>query len=509
MRLRPGSWRLRAAWWTHVVVAAGLGLFSSGLAVLVGLVLLVDAVTVPACEVASPAPPDFAAPPFAYDPEARAQAFVQAMANDDFRSAYEMLASEQWGTDTLCAYTVEAFWQELAGDGDARLVAVDQFNQPTFAAMFNRLDLPLQLTLQTAGGTRQVHIEVRLLADRRIAGYQVNRVMTEAGLAREYPPPPYAESDALEEVEVLVGEEPWELKGILTVPRGAATFPAVVLVGAGDHDGTGANTKVFRDIAWGLAAEGVASLRFDQRSYAHALAAAQQADFTIDHELVDDVLAAIRLLRQTPRIDLGRIYVWGGSHGGFAAPRIAERDPTIAGLIVSAAPSGTLHSFVPRQIHHLLGIDGEMTQSERSWLAAAEARAEVIDAWLSGQEAPFDAFVHRSFYAHLGTYRPEVTASNLKIPLLILSVELDHIVPPEDAETWIESLRHQSNVAFRLYRGHDHALMDVRGRTESGSGAGEHASWDVIADVATWIHGQWPDRWCSDQEDWYAGCRGG
>ena len=236
------------------------------------------------------------------------------------------------------------------------------------------------------------------------------------------------------------------MKGILTVPRGAATFPAVVLVGAGDHDGTGANTKVFRDIAWGLAAEGVASLRFDQRSYAHALA---------------------------------------------------------------AAPSGTLHSFVPRQIHHLLGIDGEMTQSERRWLAAAEARAEVIDAWLSGQEAPFDAFVHRSFYAHLGTYRPEVTASNLKIPLLILSVELDHIVPPEDAETWIESLRHQSNVAFRLYRGHDHALMDVRGRTESGSGAGEHASWDVIADVATWIHGQWPDRWCSDQEDWYAGCRGG
>ena len=505
MRLRPGTWRLRVAW----RAAFALGLFSSGLAAMVGLTLLINAVTGPACEAATPAQPDFEAAPFAFDPESRAKAFVQAMANDEFQTAYEMLAPEQWGADTLCAYSLEGFWQAVTEDDEASLIAANQSDRALFVPMYNRLEVPLRLTLDTAQGQREVHLEVSVLSDARIVGYEIERAMTEAGTVPAYPPPPYAEQEAFEETEVLVGQAPWELRGVLAVPLGAGPFPAAVLLGAGDRDGTGSTTKLFRDLAWGLATRGVATVRIDRRTHAYALAAARQPGLTIDDELVDDALAAIEFLRRTPRIDPGRTFVFGGSHAGFAAPRVAQRDPTIAGLIVATAPSGTLHDFVLRHMRRKVSLDGEVTENEKRYVGAVDAHTAALGAWLSGQEEPLDISVRRDYYGHLGTYSPVAIARDLPIRLLILAVEWDHIVPPEDAETWIESLRHQSNVAFRLYRGHNHALMDVREMTESSSDTGEHMSWDVISDIATWIHGEWPDRWCADQDAWYAGCRGG
>ncbi len=509
MRLRPGSWALRVSWWTHVVMAAGLGLFGSGLALLVALVLLTDAVTTPACEAATPTQPDFEAAPFAFDPESRAIAFVQAMASDEFQDAYEMLAPEQWGADTLCAYSLEGFWHTVTEDGEASLIAASQSDRALFAAMYNRLEIPLRLTLDTAQGQRDVHLDVSVLPDSRIVGFEIDRAKTEAGTVQVYPAPPYAEIDAFEETEVVVGQAPWELRGVLTVPLGPGPFPAAVLLGAGDRDGTGSTTKLFRDLAWGLATRGVATVRIERRTHAHGLASARQPGFTIDDELVDDALAAIRFLRQTPRIDPGRTFVFGGSHAGYAAPRIAQRDPTIAGLIIATAPSGTLHDFVRRHMRRKVGLDSEVTENEKRHVAAVDANTAALGAWLSGREAPLDISVRRAYYSHLGMYSPETIARDLPIRLFILAVEWDHIVPPEDAETWIELLRQRRDVAFRLYRGHDHALMNVSELAESGQPQGGHMSRSVVTDIAAWIHGDWPDRWCADQEAWYAGCRGG
>ena len=508
MRLRPATWRLRVSWWTHVVVAAGFGLFGSLLAVLVGLVLLVDAVTVPACEASTPAAPDFEAAPFAFDPESRAKAFVQAMANDEFQNAYEMLAPEQWGVESLCTYSLEGFWRTLTGP-KASLITVSQSDRPMFIPMYNRLEVPLWLMLESAEGQRHVHVEISLLPDGRIVGYEVDHAMTEAGTAQVYPPPPYAEQDAFEESEVSVGQAPWELQGVLTIPLGAGPFPAAVLLGFGDRDGTGAATKLNRDLAWGLATRGVATVRFDQRTHAYALATARQPDLTIDEELVDDALAAIELLRRTPRIDPARIHVMGGSHGGFAAPRVAQRDPTIAGLIIANSPSGKLSDFIWRHMRHKVRLDGNVTENEKRYVGVTDAQAAALGAWLSGREAPLDISVHRGFYGHLGTYSPETVARDLPIPIFILAVEWDHIVPSEDAETWIELLRGRRDVAFRLYRGHNHALIDVSNLAGSDRLRGGHMSRSVVVDIAAWIRGEWTDRWCADQEAWYAGCRGG
>ena len=509
MRLKPRTWRLRVVWWTHVAVAAGFGLFGGLVAVLVGVVLFVDGRTVTACEAASTAQPDFSAPAFAYDPEARAGEFVRAMANDEFQAAYEMVAPEQWGSDSLCSAGLETFWRMVDRTGEAKLLALDLSGEPFFGAMYNRLDLTLRLTLATPEGQREVYVEIKLVSDGRIAGYRVNEAMGDLDTAAGYPPPPYAELDNFEEFEVVVGQAPWELPGIITIPVGSGPFPAVVLTGGADRDGTGVSTKVTRDLAWGLATREVASLRFDRRTHAHALETARQQEFTIDDELADDTLAAVEILRRTPRIDPGRIYVSGVSLAGFAAPMVGLRDPSIAGLIIAVAPSGLLHDWVWRHSQYRLGLDGDVTALDQGSIRSAKALSESISAWVAGGAAPQNVAVHRSYFAHLGTYRPVDAAYRLQIPILVISVGRDRVVPPEDAETWLASLDRRRNVAFRLYPNHNHALVDELKMTESNLDTGAHMSWEVLSDMAMWIHGQWPDRLCANQEAWIAGCRGG
>ena len=509
VRLRPTNWLHLAAWWTHVVVAVGFGLFSIAVTVLVSIVLIFDAVTTTACEAATPAPPDFTVDPFAFDPEARARKFVESMANDEFQIAYEMLAREAWVAESYCAVSLERFWSQAAGLDDSRLVAVNQYDSGSFAAVFNRLEVPLRLTVESSGDLRDVYLDVSFLADGRIASVEFDSLLTEVGKGKLFSPPPYANPDGFEETDVTVGEAPWDLKGTLTVPSGSGPFPAVVLAGGRDRDGTGPTTKLTRDRAWGLATHGIASLRVDRRTHAHALATARLEEFTIDDELVDDMLAAVELLRRTPRIDPGRIYVMGGSLAGFATPMVGLRDQTIAGVIIAVAPSGVLHDVAWRQRQLRTGLDGDVTSLEQRSVQTAKAHSEAVSAWLRGQGQLRDIAVHRSYYEHLGTYRPEDAAYGLLMPIFVISVDRDRIVPPEDAETWIRTLGLRRNVAFRLYRGHNHSLIDERGFTESTAAEGKYASWQVISDIATSIHGGWTDRWCTNQQNWYAGCRGG
>ena len=527
MRLRPGTWRLRAFWRLHVGVALAFGLFSSGLAALVALTLVINAVTVPACEAATPALPDFEVAPFSFDPEARALALGQALVNDDVREAYDMLAPEVLQVASLCEIGLENF-RSLTGDGQtdvaldrtlggeaqaARSVGTDEGRAPVFGfdPSNDLLSVSLQLTPRQFPENPVSYVRVTFLRDGRVNWIGLDQAMTELGPLRVFPAPAYADEDAFEETAVVVGRAPWELGGTLTVPRGHGPFPAVVLVhgsGFADRDATVGATKGARDLAWGLASRGVATLRYDKRTLTHALAFARQPDFTIDDELVNDALAAGELLRQTPRIDPARIYVLGVSLGGVAAPRIAQRDPTIAGLILYSAPSGMLWEDFAEQRQRRLKADGVVSAADERRLGLVRARAAAMEALAAGSPAPHMK-VRPSHFLDRADYRPEAVARDLPIPMLILHSLNDELLSGEEIVGWVASLRRRDDVVFRLYREHTHSLLDRREVTGPDLRPEVHVGSEVISDIASWVAGERPARTCVDLQAWHAGCRGG
>src|SRR5690606_29851740 len=129
-----------------------------------------------------------------------------------------------------------------------------------------------------------------------------------------------------------------------------------------------------------LAARGVLVLRYDKRSWLRG--ATLPRDATAKEVTVDDAVAAVRLLRQLPEVDRGRVFVAGHSLGGFLAPRIVEREPALAGLVLLAPLSRPLFEALPGQMRYLAGRDGALSELERVSLADAERQRDELRAML-------------------------------------------------------------------------------------------------------------------------------
>jgi hypothetical protein len=105
-------------------------------------------------------------------------------------------------------------------------------------------------------------------------------------LPAAYQSPTYAVPAAFREQELIIGQGgEWPLPATLTMPAaGKGPFPAVVLVhgsGPNDRDETLGPNKPFRDLAWGLATQGIAVLRYEKRTREHAAKIAALPAFTV------------------------------------------------------------------------------------------------------------------------------------------------------------------------------------------------------------------------------------
>src|SRR5262249_25220215 len=133
-------------------------------------------------------------------------------------------------------------------------------------------------------------------------------------------------------------------------------FPAVVLLagsGPQDRDETIGPNKALRDLAWGLAAQGVASLRYDKRTLVYG-PRLEKAKITVKEEVVDDAVAAAALLRRQPTVDPKKVFLLGHSLGAVAGPQAAARDPELAGLILMAGNTRPLEDVILEQVAYLL-----------------------------------------------------------------------------------------------------------------------------------------------------------
>ncbi|MDQ3134721.1 MAG: alpha/beta fold hydrolase [Acidobacteriota bacterium] len=308
----------------------------------------------------------------------------------------------------------------------------------------------------------------------------------------EYKPPTYVVPAAFSEQELTVGAgSAWPLPATLTLPQGKGLFPALVLVhgsGPNDRDETLGANKPFRDLAQGLASQGIAVLRYEKRTRQHAAKTAQQTNLTVKDETIDDALAAVRLLRQTTGIDAKKIFVLGHSLGGMLVPRIGAGDMQIAGFIVMAGATRHLEDEIVRQYEYLFGLDGQLSEAERAQIDEAKRQAALIKGLKAG-----DAFTTNvagappSYWLDLRGYNPPLAARALNTPMLIIQGERDFNVTMDDFRNW-QTLAGRKGVEFKTYPKLDHLFYEGEGPASGADYAQpRNIPKYVIDDIAAWL----------------------
>ena len=283
------------------------------------------------------------------------------------------------------------------------------------------------------------------------------------------------------------------LRGALTLPAGSGPFPAVVLVGGSgpnDLDEAVGAARPFRDIADGLAAAGIASLRYDKRQTDFGLKMSANAQLTVDEEETDDALTAAHLLAKQAQVDPHRVFALGHSEGGMLAPRIGRRDPRLAGIIMMAAPARKLLAVMQQQVHEQgerAGLPETNIEAQEKALADEQSLLDKADP----KHPPAGAFggAPQTWWFSLHEYDQVATAKALSMPILILQGGGDFQVSPTlDFDAWKRALAGRSNVTFHLYPGLGH-LFTPAGKTMTTADYAKPANVapEVIADIANWI----------------------
>jgi len=316
--------------------------------------------------------------------------------------------------------------------------------------------------------------------------------------AAAWNPPDYANASAFHEEQVTIGADPWLLPGTLTEPNGAGPFPAVVLVhgsGPNDADETIGSNKPFKDLAWGLASHGIVVLRYDKRTHKYAGQYKKElGSLTVKEEVIDDAHAAVALLAGRPEVQKARIFVLGHSLGGMLAPRIAEGDNQIAGIIIMAGSTRPFGQIVVEQVKYLASLSGPAGDGARTQIAAAQKFAEDYD---NPSLKPGDSVsmmgipLPAAYVLDLRTYDPEATAARLTMPILVLQGESDYQVTRADLEGWEEALAGHKNVTIKSYPGLCHLFIPA-GNPPSPADYEKpgHVAKGTLGDIANWIVAQ-------------------
>lgn len=333
--------------------------------------------------------------------------------------------------------------------------------------------------------------------DGRISTFRL--VPVEAMARRAVPPPvaAHTRADGVHVQPLAVASPPGPLQGVLTLPAGKGPFPAVLLVagsGPQDRDETIGPNKPFRDIADGLAAAGIASLRYDKRTRDYGAQMAGKA-ITVDDEVTDDALSALRELGRQPHIDARRLFVLGHSLGALMAPRIGKRDPHLAGLILLASPPSFGLDTIVRQTRYIGHLKGTpAAELDKATAPIIEARDELAHA--DPAEPPEGSFFHApaSYWLSLRDYNAVTVAKTLPMPMLVLQGSGDYqVTPKDDFVHWQQAFAHSQRVRLKEYPGLGHLFMPA-GQPPSPADYDKpgHVDEQVIRDIAAWVEAQPP-----------------
>ncbi|MBQ3256933.1 MAG: alpha/beta fold hydrolase [Oscillospiraceae bacterium] len=305
----------------------------------------------------------------------------------------------------------------------------------------------------------------------------------------------------MKQESIVVGANTkYPLKGLLTLPdAGHKPVPAVVFVhgsGSSNMDEKVGKLTPFKDLAEGLAKHGIASVRYDKRSFAHGFKMVREKKpITVKEETIEDAVLAAELLRKDARIDSENIFIVGHSMGAMLAPRIDAEGGSFKGLILMAGSPRTLEQI-------MLGQNADMLAASKGlmrWIMKKQVAKfeKLFDGMyeLTDEEAKkvkMGGGTTLYYFKEMGEQPASDYLTKSEKPMLIMQGSEDFQAKADTDFTGYQTLlQGRANVTFKMHEGLNHCFVpsvcgDIT-KVKKEYNVERHIGEDVIADIANWI----------------------
>ena len=221
------------------------------------------------------------------------------------------------------------------------------------------------------------------------------------------------------------------------LPPGKGPFPvALIIAGSGPTDRNGNSPlgitgNIYMKLAQGLAAQGIATLRYDKRFIAASTVNQTESELRFD-DYINDAVALTKYLENDPRFST--IAIIGHSEGSLIGTLAAERDPRVRAFVSLEGAGRNLATIIDEQIAASPGIAPDVVSEVESINASLLAGKTVAIA----SPTPLLAALFRpSVQPYLISeykYDPAKELAKLKIPVLIIHGTTDLQVSATDAK---------------------------------------------------------------------------
>jgi len=222
-----------------------------------------------------------------------------------------------------------------------------------------------------------------------------------------------------------------ELSGTLTVPILKGTFPvALIIAGSGPTDRNGNNAQMKNNslqmLAHELAAQGIASLRYDKRGIGKSASAMISEELLRFENYVEDAKDWATQLKTDPRFN--KLIIIGHSEGSLIGMLACEQ----ADAFVSLAGAGRPIDVILKE-----QLTEQLSGQKKLLRAANEGLSKLKEGKLV-KDAPVELFglFRPSVQPYITSwmkYDPAVEIAKLEIPIVIIQGSTDLQVKEEDA----------------------------------------------------------------------------
>lgn len=344
---------------------------------------------------------------------------------------------------------------------------------------------------------QELEFEKKKVAFRLVYGTdtKIKGIYFQPAEAREtYLLPSYYDKEKVRELPHFFYSGAHKLNSILCVPRDAkGPVPVVIFVhgsGPNDRDETMGATKIFRDIAVGLATHGIASFRYDKRTRTSGFKEVpMDPKMTVKEEVFLDLMEAWSHVKEDTLIDPKQVYFMGHSFGGMILPRFVFDYPEVKGVIMLGANARPLEDLIIDQGEYLLSRNDDVENKEYlldSLRKEVKRVKELTPAF--ARDTSRILTLPTAYWLDLRGYDPPLTAAQLKIPVLVLHGQRDYQVTLKDYNLWKEKLKDKTDASFRLYPKLNHFFIAGEGESmpQEYMKRGNVAK-EVVDDIASFV----------------------